>query len=90
MILHPFEYYNDKKEGNENKMKLIQVTYGYTLLVSIIYLIAKAFTLFIPLNHLTITAFLLLGLIFIKVNPHSERTGYPFAFDVQIPSLHRN
>lgn len=71
-------------------MKLVQVIYGYTLLVSIIYLIAKAFTLFLVSEHLIFVVLLLFSLVFLKINPHSEHTRYPFAFDVRIPFLHRN
>lgn len=71
-------------------MKLIQVIYGYTLLVAVVYLISKAFTLFLTSEHFIFGALLLISIVFLKINPHSERHRYPFAFDVQLSFLHRN
>jgi len=72
-------------------MKIVQVLYGYLLMISIVYLVAKVISLFVPLE--TFHFFLLISalmMIFFRVQPHSERHRYPFAFEIVSPFQHRN
>lgn len=74
----------------KNKMRIIQVIYGYALLLSSVYLVTKLISLFIPnMTLIFIILIIIAGSVF-RIHPHPDRPDYPFAFDLRIPYLHRN
>lgn len=73
-------------------MKVVQVIYGYMLLMSVVYLVTKCLSLIVPIEFVHFFVIILvLTLMIFKVNPHPKYHHYPFAFQLKKAFfLHRN
>jgi len=71
-------------------VKFIQIIYGYSFMLSLVYFFMKLTSLIIPVSLIIYTLVIFVSLFLFRVRPHSENQNYPFAFDVQLFSQHRN
>lgn len=71
-------------------MKFIQVIYGYALLLSSVFLITKIISFFIPHMTLIFITLIIIAVVVFRIHPHSDSPKNPFAFELQVPCLHRN